>query len=76
MGLVPGAELVLYCTNIFLKGKEWLKYTHLLTQIKSQCAFSIASPTPSSLHLQLRPSPPPATGEHKALAEICLCECI
>lgn len=71
MGLVPGAELVLYYTNILLKGKEWLKYTHLLTQIKSQCAFSIASPTPSSLHLQLLPRAsaqavtPPATESTK-----------
>lgn len=70
-GLVPGAEPVLYYTNILLKGKEWLKYTHSLTQIKSQCAFSIASPSPSSLHLQLLPgasaraATPPATAEHK-----------
>lgn len=56
MGLAPGAGLVLYCTNILSKGKEWLKYTRLVDPNKiTVCFFSIASPTPSSLHLQLLP---------------------
>jgi len=72
-GLVSGAELVTYYTNILLKGKEWLKYTHSLTQIKSQCAFSIACPTPKlSAALSCSPSlrhstlatPSTAAGEH------------
>lgn len=70
-GLVSGVELVTYCTNILLEGKEWLIYAHSLTQIKSQCAFSAASPTPSSRRLQLLRDLPylghsaATAGEHK-----------
>lgn len=82
-GFVSGAELVIYYTNILLKGKEWLKYTHSLTQIKSQCAFSIASPTPQlsaafgcSPWLQHRHRSQRGRRRAQTVGDICLRKCI